>query len=340
MQMRIKNRRTETSEAASFELELLDGSLPAYEAGQFLTLAFSTAFGEKRRSYSVSSAPLLQEPLTITVKKVVNGEFSRKLVDQAQTGDILEVAGIHGLFTLPENPARWQQYFFLAAGSGITPCFSLIKTLLSTTALQVTLIYSNRTRGQAIFYDEIVRLQEQYPTRFQVRFLFSDVRNVYQSRLSKWLLPQLLDKYLKVEKNTAVFYLCGPWDYMQMITLTLKAEDVQADAIRKENFDSLPRVVKPIPPDTNPHQVEIMLDGVKKSITVQYPDTILAVAKKNNISIPYSCEAGRCGSCVAQVKSGEAWMAYNEVLLDEDVESGKILCCQSYPVNGNLSIKV
>src|SRR5690606_36157907 len=72
-----------------------------YEAGQFLTLVFYTKHGEKRRSYSISSSPLEKE-LSITVKKIDNGEFSRLLLQHAKVGDMLYTSGISGHFRLPE----------------------------------------------------------------------------------------------------------------------------------------------------------------------------------------------------------------------------------------------
>ena len=180
-------------------------------------------------------------------------------------------------------------------------------------------------------------LQERCPGRFAIKFLFSDIPDVYRSRLSKWLLQQLLDEFLLVNAAQASFYLCGPFEFMRMITITL-LERVPVKNIFKENFTTLPRLNTPKPPDTSPHTVTIHLNGKRYSIAVQYPLSILASAKKNNIEMPYSCEAGRCGSCVANCITGEIWMAYNEVLTDEEVEKGRVLVCQAFPVGADAEI--
>src|SRR5690606_28538232 len=146
--------------------------------------------GEERRSYSISSSPDLEEPLTMTVKKLDNGEFSRWLVYKASPGDILKTSGIGGFFVLAAHTAS-KPFCFLAAGSGITPCFSLIKPLLRTTRRQVFLFYSNKNEEQAIFFDELKALKEQYPDRFLIHFMFSNRLDVYYSRLSHWLLTRL-----------------------------------------------------------------------------------------------------------------------------------------------------
>lgn len=339
-QIQIIKIIAETKDAATFVLEPLHGWVPVYKPGQFITLVFKTPHGEKRRSYSISSSPILNEPLSITVKRVDNGEFSRWLHAHAVVGDVLNVSGISGLFLLPEKGNDADQFFFLAAGSGITPCYALIKTLLHTTDKNVVLIYSNRSEAETVFYQPLQLLQADFNDRFQVHFLFSNRLNVYESRLSNWLLQQLLHKYLSVEKEKAMFYLCGPSDYMQMIVITLLNGGIQKNNIRQENFSSLPRIIKKVPPDTVAHTVTIRFNNQVHSIPVQYPQTILAAAKENNIRIPYSCEAGRCGSCAATCVKGKCWMAYNEVLLDEEVANGRILCCQAYVVGSDAEIIV
>jgi len=330
----------ETSAAKTFVLQPLDGWKPTYRPGQFLTLVFQTKHGEKRRSYSLSSAPALQEALAITIKKVENGEFSRLLLSHAAAGDVLYSSGISGLFTLPGAGTVAEQFFFLAAGSGITPCFSMITTLLYTTRKKVVLVYSNKTESETIFYARLQQLETEFPERFVIRFLFSYKADVYQSRLSNWLLQQLLLQLLTVSHKHALFYLCGPFEYMQMITITLLSEGFKEYQIRKENFYTHPRLLQPVPPDTEAHAVQIYFNKQEYSIIAQYPQTILAAAKQNGIALPYSCEAGRCGSCAATCISGSCWMAYNEVLLDEDVAKGRILCCQAYAVQTNVTIVI
>lgn len=330
----------ETATAKTFVLKPEGNESMDYKAGQFLTLVFNTRFGEKRRSYSMSSSPALNEPFSITIKRVENGEFSRLLVGHAKESDTLISSGVSGFFVLPENADDIQQYFFLAAGSGITPCFSLIKTLLATTSKQVVLIYSNRDKSDTIFYQQLVVLQQQYADRFQLRFLFSNNFDVYNGRLSNWLLQQLLKQYLIAPIDQSLFYMCGPFEYMQMINITLLNEGIPPGNIKKENFSTLPRLVKPVPPDTAAHTVTVHWNNQVSKIKVQYPNSILAVAKQAGIDIPFSCEAGRCGSCVATCTKGKIWMAYNEVLMDDEIAKGRILCCQAYPLEGDAAIVI
>ena len=339
-QVQITAIIAETKGAKTFVLQPLNNWIAAYQPGQFLTLVFHTRYGEKRRSYSISSSPLMNEPLSITIKRVENGEFSRLLLTHAKVGDVLTTSGISGFFVLPQSIDATDQLFFLAAGSGITPCYSIIKTLLSTTYKKIVLIYSNRTEEEAIFLQQLHALQHQFAERFKIHFLFSNKTSVYESRLGNWLLQQLLERYLQVHKSKALFYLCGPFEYMQMISISLLSEGYPAQHIHKENFSVVQRIVKPLPPDIAAHQVKLYLKEEAYNLTVQYPQSILAVAKANNIGIPYSCEAGSCGSCAATCINGKVWMAYNEVLMDDEIARGRILCCQAYPVEGDVEIVI
>ncbi len=335
-QLKIINIREETAEAKTFFLEPQNGWQPEYRAGQFLTLVFYTPHGEKRRSYSIVSSPALHEPLAIMVKKVDNGEFSRPLVYTAKVGDVVYCSGVSGLYTLPEN--TWPPYFcFIAAGSGVAPCFALIKTILATGHQPVVLFYSSRNRQQAIYYDQLQALQQQYPQRLHIRFLMSDHADIYHKRLSKWLLEHLLDEYLKGKEPETLFYLCGPFDYMQTAEITLLTRTGKSNIV-KENFSSLPRLVLPTPPDTSMHRVTIHINKRTYQLDVQYPKSILKSAKEKGIDLPYSCEAGRCSSCIATCTHGKIWMAYNEVLVDREVEKGRVLTCQGFPIGGDAEI--
>lgn len=339
-QLQIVQIIPEAKEVKTFVLQPINGWQPDYKPGQFVTLVFDTRHGEKRRSYSLSSSSAMNEALSITIKRVENGEFSRLLLSHANVGDVLSTSGITGFFLLPDDMDDTEQFFFLAAGSGITPCYSLIKTLLKTTEKNIVLIYSNKNEADIIFKEQLHLLQKEYSEQFQIHFLISNKANIYQSRLSNWLLQQLLLRYLVVPKSKALFYLCGPFEYMQMITITLLNEGVAQKNIRKENFSSLPRIIKPVPPETNPHLVSIHFQNQIHILTIQYPQTVLAAAKANDIALPYSCEAGRCGSCAATCINGKFWMAYNDVLMEDELAAGRILCCQAYPVGGDAEIIV
>lgn len=325
----------ETADAKTFLLQPLDGWAPTWAPGQFMTLVFDTPQGEKRRSYSFSSA--LKEDMAITVKRVANGQFSRYMLNHFAVGDVLRTSGIGGMFNLPDTVASDTHFCFLAAGSGIVPCFAMIRTLLHRYTNRMTLIYSNKSRADTIFYSRLESMRAEYGGRFEVLYLNSDSNDIYRRRMSKWLLEQLLDQYFAPALNNTRFYLCGPFEYMRTIEITLRSKAPGASII-KENFDTMPRGVLPEPPDKLPRNVGITIAGRNYELEVQYPASVLKAAKMQGIELPYSCEAGRCSSCVATCTRGTLWMAYNEVLTDSEVRKGRVLVCQAFPVGGDVQI--
>ncbi len=337
--LRIREIIRETEEARSFVLEPI-GVAPEYKAGQFLTFLFTSWTGlPARRSYSISSSPNLNEPLTITVKRVVNGEFSRKLVNKAEVGDVLETIGASGFFILPPQPDDYEEYVFFAAGSGIIPVYSLIRTLLDLhPRKRVLLIYSNTSVATTIFYERLRALEEKYGPYFRIRFLFSQRSIVSEARLSPELLEDLLIDY-EVPRN-ALFYLCGPPAYMRMIYFKLLTLGVTAGRVRREIFRAEKIIEIRKPPDLRPQSVTIQAGGKEFRISVQYPVTILQAARLAGVMIPYSCEAGQCGTCVATCVEGEVWMAQNEVLVEEDLQMGRVLTCTGFPIGGPTVLKL
>jgi ferredoxin-NADP reductase len=313
-----------------------------YQAGQYLTFIQKSTHEEIRRSYSIVSAPLLNEPLTIGVKRIENGSFSRQLIDYAKTGDELLSSGAGGLFILPADLLNIKQIFFLAAGSGITPVFSLLKTVLHFhTQIKVVLIYSNQSPQKTIFYSELVELKRIFSQRFQLQFLFSSSTNLSFARLNRELLERLTKEFSVCRFNQTLFYVCGPEAYMRMCTYTLQEQKVPKENIRKETFiiyqKHLPKLD---PPDKTGHQVKIHYDKETYSLNVQYPDSILKAAKRQNIVLPYSCETGRCGNCVAKRISGNVWLSNNEVLTEQDLNNGLTLTCVGHPVDGEVVLKI
>ncbi|HRN80106.1 MAG TPA: iron-sulfur cluster-binding domain-containing protein [Ferruginibacter sp.] len=328
----------ETPSAVSLVLKPLNGKLVHYLPGQFITLVFQTSFGPKKRSYSISSSPALNEPLTITVKRVENGEFSRQLTEQTRTGDILYMEEAGGRFVLPENPAQYE-YLFLAAGSGITPVYSLVKTLLHTTQTTIHLMYSNTGIAETIFLKHLKALAFEYPDRFRLRFFFSSDENILERRLSSHLLNRILkEQFASVKMNLQV-YMCGPFLYMDTAGIILRSFGVPAHQIHTEDFHPLPLEELPKPPDLRAHPVTLLLNGKSVTLEVQYPQSISKAAQEAGLPVPFSCESGQCGSCMAKLIEGEIWMAYNEVLTDREITDGLRLTCLGFPINGPVTIQ-
>jgi ferredoxin-NADP reductase len=312
-----------------------------YEAGQFITLTDRNGPHEVRRSYSIISSPLIKEPLTIAVKRIDNGFFSRKLVDRAKAGDVLYSTGAAGFFRLPDDLKSFTSIFFFAAGSGIAPVLSLIKTvLLLNPRIAVFLVYSNRSIASAAFYQDLKRMESRYPQQLHINFLFSSEPDLRRARLNRELLLEFL-KIERFSRGKTLFYTCGPESYMRMIIFILMEEGFKKENIKKEDFNpGNKKSAFRSPPDKNSYNVRLELAGASYHIPVPYPDTILQAAKKLKLNLPYSCETGKCGSCAAFCISGKVWMSNNEVLTEKELAQGLTLTCTGHPQEGDIVLKI
>lgn len=338
--LRIKTIRDEAPSFKVFELE----AAPEihYKAGQYLTLVRFQNGTEIRRSYSITSAPVLHEPLSIGVKRVPNGIFSRYLIDDAKPGDELLTTGSGGFFVLPDEIRNYQQLFFLAAGSGITPIFSLLKTALyAFPHLSVVLVYSNASMNKTAFRMPLHELEQAFSGRLHIEWLFSNVADLSRARLHRDLLLQLLYQSGVPDREKILFYTCGPESYMRMCIYTLQEHGIHADQLKKELFNTTVASKRDaVPPDTQRHIAHIRFAHQSYQVDVSYPDSILRAAKKQGISLPYSCEAGRCGNCVAKCERGKVWHSYNEVLTEKELQQGLVLTCVGHPVGGDIELTI
>ena len=338
--LRIQEVREEIKDFKTIVFE--EGHGIRYKAGQYLTLVKNIAGEEVRRSYSIISSPVLAEPLAIGVKRVENGAFSRKLIDGAKPGDKIITTGSGGFFLLPDEVLQVKRLFFFAAGSGITPILSLIKTALHKfPGIEVVLVYSNAAAEKAVYLSVLQALHLSFPGRFYLETLFSNAADLSKARLHRDLIFFYLQQYVAKERETTQFYICGPESYMRLCTYTLQETGIVPSQIRKENF-YFREVSKrdATPPDKNDYPATISFNGDVHRFTVAYPDSILKSAQKAGLRLPYSCEAGRCGNCVALCKEGRVWHSYNEVLTEKELAKGLVLTCTGHPVGGGLTLEI
>jgi ring-1,2-phenylacetyl-CoA epoxidase subunit PaaE len=338
MDLVISDIIEEVDDVRTFSLQSADGSSLSYLPGQFLTFSIRIAGTEYRRSYSLSSTPHIDPQPSITVKRIDNGYFSRWLIDRGARGDVLQsVMGATGVFTLPDSLAAYEAVWLFAAGIGITPIFSLLKELLFHTDVpRVVLLYSNRSKEQTVFFQSLAELQEKYPHRLQVIHLWSDTQDLRRARLSKESFPLLLSDALTDHPPNVLCYLCGPASYMWLVQMLLQDAGVPAMAVRREAFVVKQEIPHRLPADKEPHRVRVVLNGKEQSFINAYPQSILESAKAAGITLPYSCNAGQCGSCTAICRQGKVWMSYNEVLTDKDITYGRVLTCTGHAVDGDV----
>ncbi|HJW18520.1 MAG TPA: ferredoxin--NADP reductase [Flavisolibacter sp.] len=312
-----------------------------YKPGQYLTFLLSEDKSEIRRSYSLCSTPGIDTRLCIGVKRIDNGTFSRFLYDEVKPGDRLLTVGPGGVFVLPEDIPAYQQVFFFAAGSGIIPVYSMVKACLRYhNHLSIILIYSNSSPETTIFLDELKQLKEEFPSQLLVEFLFSNSQNLLRARLHADLIRSLVYAHSKGKIIDSLYYICGPEAYMRLCIFTLRAMNIPADQVKKEIFHTNRIVHKIDPPDKATRQLTIRMGAIEHKVLQEFPNTILQSARRAGLTMPYSCDAGRCGNCIAKCTAGKVWMSYNEVITDKELAQGYILTCTGHAIEGDITIVI
>ncbi|GAC1313246.1 MAG: ferredoxin--NADP reductase [Mucilaginibacter sp.] len=327
LQLKVEAIKWELPDTATFFFKDTSGKRVPCQAGQFITLVFNHHDEEIRRSYSLSSSPD-EELLSITVKRIENGEISRFLLTKVKPGDVLNAVEPAGRFIITNFEAR-KDIFLFAAGSGIVPIYSQLKYLLSRPGeSRLILIYSNQHEGSVLFGSELESLRAKTPERFDVIHLLSSEGN----RLHNLMVEQLVRRHVKHDLADAEFYTCGPSVYMRMIRLTLIYMGIEPGQVRKENF-----VLETIPVAASlktfpPKRIRIHFINETYDLLVGENQSILQAALQNNIPLPYSCRVGDCSTCAALCKSGRVEMVKNDVLTDADLAAGWVLTCTGHPL--------
>jgi ferredoxin-NADP reductase len=330
--LRVRRVVTETADAATFVLEVPDHlrDAYAYDAGQFLTFRLVVDGEVHHRCYSMSSAPAVGDELAVTVKRVPGGVVSNRMIDTLAPGDVVEASPPAGVFRL--RPGDRDVVAF-AAGSGITPVFSLLKTALATTGRRVRLLYANRDRDATIFRAGLDALAQRHPGRLEVDHHLDVERGfVTAEAVAPWAAD-------------GDHYVCGPEPFMDVVEATLLAHGVPADDIHIERFTPAP---PPVPSgdgavaadgaDAVVAQVMVELDGRTGTVDHHPGTTILQAARQMGMSPPFSCESGNCATCMARLVEGEVTMYVNDVLTDDEVAEGWILTCQSVPTTAAVHV--
>ncbi len=316
-----------------------------YTQGQYVTLRAAIDGAEVRRSYSICSA-VQDRMLRVAVKRVPGGIFSNWLMQHAKPGDTLEVMPPEGRFHVPLSPAHTKEYVAFAAGSGITPILSIIKTtLLTEPNSRFTLFYGNRASSTILFREELAELKDIYLDRFSLIHVMTrehqDV-DLLNGRIDGEKAEELLRHFCRFEAIDEVF-LCGPQEMVDSITARLKAMGLPPAHIKielftvQENEQQIRRKAAAL--DENAEcQVKLMMDGALHQFSMQRNETILDAALARGIDVRYSCKSGVCATCRARLVEGQVDMDANYALEDYEVARGFILTCQSYPVTDHVTV--
>jgi len=340
------DRETRDAVAITFEVPAELREQFRYAPGQHLTLRADVGGQDVRRSYSICSA-VQDDLLRIAVKKAPGGAFSTWVNEALRAGAAVDVMPPMGHFNVPLDPAAAHHYVGFAAGSGITPLLSIVKTTLAAEPKTLfTLFYGNRASGTVMFREELAALKDVYMARFNlVHVLSREAQDIelLHGRIDAARAAALLDHWVPQGDMDAVF-VCGPEGMMDAVASALRARGYPESRIRIERFAaSIPKhthVPRPLPEASQAEcEVTVIQDGNRKSyLLTKGDDNILDAGLRNGIELPYSCKGGVCSTCRCRLVEGEVDMDVNFALEDYEVARGFILACQSYPVTDKVVV--
>ncbi|TVR77007.1 MAG: ferredoxin--NADP reductase [Saprospirales bacterium] len=351
--LKINSIIENTPEAKTIILEIPENLRERfqYKAGQYITLEVEISGKLLRRSYSLSSAPH-EEEFAFTVKKVDGGEVSPFLVDGVALGDNLKVSSPEGRFTMEFMPEAKRTHYFFAAGSGITPVISLIKSCMEKEPMsEVFLLYCNRNPQSVIFSDELERLEADHQGQFFVNKTFTRTGKGVFSRLfgkndkkpDGWkgrIDGQMLDRFFEAHpgrRREKHFFVCGPGPMIQAVVKHLERLGHSSDRIHKEYF-TVDSTLKKSVEALDGARVKVELHGEWIEMVVPKGKSILAQLQDEGHDPPYSCTSGVCSSCMAKLISGKVEMETCLALDDSEVEEGFILTCQALPISEKVEL--
>lgn len=331
----------QTNQAKSFVFEIPEKVKEKfnYTSGQFIILKLKINGKEYKRSYSLSSCPDTDTKMQITIKRITNGVVSNYINDTLKQEDEILVYPPSGTFFKEPEKDLEKNYFFYAGGSGITPIYSIIKTLLHKhPQSRLHLIYANRDEHSIIFDAQLENLQQKNAERFSITPILSEASggwNGMKGRLDKDKMSEFLNKSKNFPIDDTAYYICGPSPFMELVEHELLAHQIPAKNIHIEKFVSIGDTGESMEmgdgteAKASERKIIVTLNGEKKTVVCKEEQNILDALLIENIDAPYSCREGVCSTCLAKLVSGKVKMKNHASLTDIDISEKKILTCQA-----------
>jgi ring-1,2-phenylacetyl-CoA epoxidase subunit PaaE len=344
--LKISALHRDTREAVqiTFEIPATLASEFIYQPGQHLTLRAHIDGEEVRRSYSICSA-VQDDELRIAIKKVSDGVFSTWATSSLEAGSVIDVMPPTGNFHVPFDVTSQRRYLAVAAGSGITPIFSIIKsTLLAEPQSSFTLVYGNRASSTVMLRDDIANLKDQFLDRLSVIHVMSREKqdiDLFNGRIDAEKFSLLAEQWISLADVDHAF-ICGPHSMMIQISECLKSFGMPSDHIHRELFGvtgtqaarkrSVGELVS-----TDMCEVTVIVDGNHQTFSMSRDQqSVLDAGLEQGIDLRYACKGGICASCRCKLIEGQVDMDANYSLEDYEVARGFVLSCQAFPTTDKL----
>ncbi len=344
LKLKVVQKNWETPDTCTIYFENVAGSTVFYKPGQFLTFLLNLKGNEVRRSYSLCTVPVKDKHPAVAVKRVANGLGSNYLIDHLKIGDVLESMHPTGIFVPELSLSNKKEYFLIAAGSGISPLFSILQTiLLKEPKSIINLIFSNRNEASIIFKTKLDDLELDYQDRLKVVHILTKPTVNWQGfrgRINEQLLKDLISELNQFPKTDALFFLCGPTDFMATAERTIKELGFKTSAIKKEEF-STTNLMKDAKNEIGEEkQVKILYQNQEHEFLLAAGKSILEGAQENGIRLPYSCTNGFCTACIGTCIEGEVDISRSDVLSENEKKQGLILTCIGRPISSKVVVKI
>ena len=314
--------------------------------GQHLTLRTVINDEDVRRSYSICSA-VQDDELRVAIKRTPGGAFSTWANDTLKAGAQIEVMPPMGHFNVPLSSDHRKQYLAFAAGSGVTPMLSIVKTTLKAEPhSSFTLVYGNRASSTVIFKEELAELKDQYLGRLNVVYVMSREQQdieLFNGRITKEKCAEWFKHWIRLDDFDQAF-ICGPEEMMHQVSEALQEHGMPKEHIKIELFAASIPKHRHIPkqqgaPETRQCEVTVVIDGNHASFTMDKDkESILDAGLRQGIDMRYSCKGGVCSTCRCKVVEGKVDMDVNYALEDYEIARGFVLSCQSFPVTDKVIV--
>ncbi len=343
--LRVADVRRETSDTVSVALDVPEQlrATFAFSPGQFVGFRVPGPNGKPvTRSYSICSG-LDDRELRVVVKHLPGGVFGTLANTTLAVGDVLETLAPMGRFTVPVDAAATRRYLGLAAGSGIGPVMSVLRSVLAREPVsEFTLVYGNRASSSTIFRDELCDLKDRYLNRLTLIHLFSREQQatpLLNGRLTEDKLRELAAGLLDVPSYDHAF-VCGPEPMTVRLRDTLRTLGMPAERVHMELFGVHGAPGPDVAAAAGEHDVAltVTLAGVTSTVASNRTATVLDAVAAAGLDAPYSCTGGVCATCRAKVTAGSVEMKVNYALEPWELEAGFVLTCQSVPTSSEVAV--